>query len=111
MASDRLLWTLVLLPPVVWAVHLCLTYFLASVACDGAWPLTLHLASVVSLAAIAGGGVVSWRTVSKDVSENDPPPKGRAHFMAAAGVGFALIFGATVLAQWYPMFLIEPCRV
>lgn len=107
MSRDRTLWAGVLLPPAAWAISLCVNYFLSSVACDGAWPLSLHVVTVVSLGIVVAGGVLAWRVRTDDATDGS----GREQFMAIGGLALAAIFAFTILAQWWPAFWIEPCRV
>lgn len=57
---------------VAWAVHLCLSYYLASAACDNdsGWLLMLrHLTTVVSLGLALGSMWLAWRAVAMTTHE------------------------------------------
>jgi hypothetical protein len=104
-------WAGVLLGPAAWALHLQVSYTLATFACEDVWRLTLHATFLVTLAlALTGAyiGRANWR------ASRQAQPEGlrldRSRFMAVAGIALSLFFAIVIVAQWIPTLFIEPCR-
>jgi hypothetical protein len=55
--------TMVLVGPVVWLLHLLVTYGLIYVSCRLSTSLPLHLASLVAIGAVAAALVSGWHVV------------------------------------------------
>jgi hypothetical protein len=106
------LWAGVLLPPVAWALHLTLTYMLSAFACDPPWVFSFHVVSILALAMSLYGGWIGWRLWARvqDGPENEGGSVGRSRFMAISAVALSALFALVILAQWFPSFIIEPCR-
>lgn len=104
-------WAGVLLGPFGWALHLQVSYTLATFACDHPWRLSVHVIAVAALALALGGAALGWRNwrVSRDA-----PGEGhrvqRSRFMALAGILLGAYFALVIVAQWIPTLFIEPCR-
>lgn len=104
-------WAGVLLGPLGWALHLQVSYTLATFACEDVYRLSLHATSLVSLLIAFAGLYFGWRNWQ---ASRDAAPPGhrvaRSRFMAASGVALSVFFAIVIVAQWIPMFFLEPCR-
>jgi hypothetical protein len=104
-------WAGVLLGPLGWALHLQVSYTLATFACEDVWRLTLHTTFVVSLAIALAGFYVAWGNWQ---ASKGAAPEGhrldRSRFMAVSGIGLSAFFAVVIVAQWIPTLFIEPCR-
>lgn len=107
------LWAGLLLPPIAWALNLSVNYGLATLACDGAWAVGLHLSTLVSIALAAAGGLIAWSLWKRlaAISSQDGTRAARSRFMALSGLLLSVFFGLAIVAQWLPTFFLEPCRL
>ena len=113
------LWAGLLLAPSAWLVAELLGYFLASRACDrGAASTIAHagvtqdvIAVVLALIAVAGLVIASGnaRHVTEPSRPTEPAARGRAHFMALAGVVASALFTLGILFFALPPLLINIC--
>jgi hypothetical protein len=92
------LWFATLGGPVLWALHLLVSYFLATWHDAGGLrhlDLWLHLVTVGFALMIIASGLVAWRIwrqsgIDGDTEAGGPP--GRSGFMALAGLGLNALF-------------------
>jgi hypothetical protein len=98
--------------PVVWMVHLAVSYFLVVLDCNTAWDGgqgAVLAATLAGAGAAAGTGVFAWREWKRarrsragDLLE----AADTREFLALAGAGLAALFtGAVVLTGLSPLFL------
>lgn len=117
---DRRLWTLLLVPPIAWAVHLQTLYSLHAQACDSNTRLMLWLVSAVLLAIVLFTAMRAWTTwqsipqpyaggAAGAPEEQEPRWEGRAKFMAAAAFAGSLFFALVILGQTIPTVILGPC--
>jgi hypothetical protein len=98
--------------PIVWVLHLALSYFLVVVGCGTGWAgARTAVAVVTGLCAIAavGAGVFAWKR-AKSVPAKPDTPLFETHqtqeFLALSGALLAVLFtGAILLAGVSPFFL------
>lgn len=107
------LWTGVVGPPLVFLFHLQAAYALAPLACRQGTTLSLHLASLVAIALSLGLGmlsVVEWRRSGPAWPDSSAGLATRDRFLGAVGVLGTCLVVITLIAQWIPVFVIDPCR-
>jgi hypothetical protein len=104
-------WAGVLLGPLGWALHLQVSYTLATFACDDPWRLSVHAMFVASLAIALAGAYIGWRNWQ---ASQEAGPEGnrleRSRFMAVSGIVLSAFFALVIVAQWIPTLFMEPCR-
>jgi hypothetical protein len=74
--------------------------------------LPLHLASLSALVLAALGGAAALATWTRSGStwpDDRAGAEQRSRMLAALGLGAAAFFLATILMQWIPSFLLNPC--
>jgi hypothetical protein len=111
------LWAGVLLPPLGWVADLLSRYLMLRWVNvhDVRWPL--HLATVICLAVVAAGALLSWRTLAagrrirpaEDVLA-EAARDGRVT-MGWWGLGLSLFFLLLILAQAFPSFVLSPREI
>ena len=96
-------------PPVWWACHLGVSYWLVPRACrwGTAWPL--HALTVVLLLLIARAMLSGVQLLQAGKAGGDQPGAARDIFIGWIGVVFALFFGAVTIAEWIPALYLNPC--
>lgn len=107
------LWTGILAGPVAWAVDLTASYAVVKATCLSRSEAALHLITLVCLAAVAGGAVVSWIALQRtaaDVPTDGGEPRQRAHFMAILGLTSGALFAITIVAGAIPRWVIDACQ-
>ena len=98
--------------PVVWAVHLAVSYFLVALDCNTSWE-GAHTAVLIAtlLGALAAGGVGvfawrGWKLARANRRGNLLDTANVREFLALAGAALAALFaGAIVLTGVSPLFL------
>lgn len=100
-------------PPVLWATHLSLSYFLLTLDCISAWddgPWALVLATTVFALASGAAGVVAWRA-RRRLGARDLPVSERdwTSFTLALGVGASILFTATIILEGLAPLLTDLC--
>ena len=107
------LWFGLLAPPVAWAAHLSIEYFLTTLQCQLTTPLAKTLIyavwPVLVLIGLSAGVVAyfSWRKV-RDLPEN--PAVNRARFMAITGMLLTGLFIIGLVYGTVPIFALSHCR-
>ncbi len=99
----------VLAPPVWWACHLGLSYWLVPRTCRWGtlWPV--HLLTVVLLLLIARALLSAVQLSRAGQAAGDQPGAARDRFLGWVGVAFSLFFGAVTIAEWIPTLMLDPC--
>jgi hypothetical protein len=105
-----LLWAGLLLPATAWALHLTISYVLATTACAESDP-PLHAVTAILLATAAGGGWMAWTSWNAARADSDGTEEQRsvARFLALLGVLAAGLFGLAILTQGIPTLILGPC--
>lgn len=106
------LWTGLLAGPLAFAANLQVNYMLVDVACQTGPRIVLHLSPALSALLTLGAGVMAWQAW-QDLERPAMPeaawvPRGK--FMAISGVLMSGMFLLVVLAQWIPVFVVNPCQ-
>jgi hypothetical protein len=107
------LWAGVLLGPVAWAVQLQAGYALSRFSYEQRWLTAVHHAvSAASLLIVVGALVLAWRDWHR-IGRGQPRGieggvPGRSRFMAVLGMFTSALFALVILAQWVPVFFIDP---
>jgi hypothetical protein len=112
-AKPGRLWAGVLVGPLAMLTQLQANYSLVLWACKTGGTWSLHLVSLLALAATAAAGLVAWRDFRAAGAEWDDDGAGvmpRSRFMAAVGVMTSALFALVILAQWAAVFLYDPCQ-
>ena len=107
------LWIGLLGPPTVFLAHLLAGYALAAHACRQNDALSLHIASVIAIALTLGLGLLSlrgWRRHGREWPDASASVATRDRFLSLMGIAITATVVLTLLAQWIPVFFIEPCR-
>lgn len=126
--NARRLWFAVAAGPIAWALHLFVSYALASLPCIT--PVfnfsvlglpgirfvlivfTVVMALIVFLAGFMGYGI--WRLLrdeDQDQEGSRRPTETRIHFMAFSGILLAALFGAGILLTVGPILALDVCSV
>jgi hypothetical protein len=98
---------------IIWSVQLFVGYALCRFSSDHRWLTGVHHGvSVVALAGTVWTTIVSWRNWQQlgdgQPRGSEPGVPGRSGFLAAFGVVSGAYFVAVILAQWIPVFFIDP---
>ena len=107
------LWSGILGPQLVFLLHLQAGYALAPLACRQGHSFSLHVASVIAIVLTLGLGMLSltgWRRSGRHWPDSSASLSTRDRFLGLLGVMTTAIVVLTLIAQWIPVFLIEPCR-
>ena len=99
--------------PIIWAVHLAVSYFLVTLDCSTDWDgarAGVVLATAVCAAAALGAGLLGWRGWKRVRGQVTPgellDPMRIRGFLTLSGVLMAVLFtGAIVLAGMSPLLL------
>jgi|SRR5215212_7041872 len=116
---SRLLWFLVFAPPLTWALHLLIAYFLHRSACEAYTRTMLWAVSLLILIPAFTGwrAFVLWQSWPDPYAgggagwpeDDEPRVRGRERFLALAGFVFSCLFALLILGQTVPMVLLRPC--
>jgi hypothetical protein len=98
--------------PVAWATDLVISYVLVDPACKGQHVVALHATTFVALAVTAAGAVIAWRSLLQTPQRptDGGDPIDRARFMAVLGLASSAFFGAVVIAEAIPRWVLDACR-
>lgn len=99
----------VLGPPVWWACHLGVSYWLVPRACRWGTEWPLHALTMVLLLLIARALLSGVQLIRSGQAHEDHPGARRDIFIGWVGVAFAVLFGAVTLAEWIPALFLDPC--
>jgi hypothetical protein len=100
--------------PVLWAVHLSLSYFLVTLHCVSAWNGGVWAVSGATLAFAAGSATAGWTawTTLRRLGRSDPDPDALpdplewTRFLLLAGVAASALFTLVIIVQGVvPLFL------
>jgi hypothetical protein len=110
---DILLWTTILVPPIVWFTNLLVNFAVAPLACNGPGMSALHTASFLSLLIGAASTLLAvslWRKLGTEATPATGAPASRVRAMAAAGVVMGAGFVLAIIAQAVPQFILTGCE-
>jgi hypothetical protein len=104
--------------PVAWVVQHVAGYALTEAACNrigATWNVPLDTLAAILTAVCAGiavlGGLAALTSfrATRVAGENGPPPAGRVHFLAIAGMVVALLMLAIILFDGIGVLAVEGC--
>ncbi len=107
-----LLWFAFLGGPVAWVLHLGTVYLLVPFTCGPGGAAWYHAATLAMLALSGSAAWAGLRGGRRDGDRAGPEPeaaRGRARFMARAGVALGLLFSVVIAAQWIPPLVLGGC--
>jgi hypothetical protein len=93
-----------LAPPLLWALHLMICYFLVALDCTSGWnggSAAIALATVLLGAATAGAGLVAWRTWRRIRDEMMP-----GEILDPVRIRGFLIFSGVLLAPPFTLMIV-----
>ena len=100
--------------PLAWLIFLQAEYALVPWACRHGHPHhpALFVVAVLSLLVATASGLLGWREWQRAERRrgDEPPPAGRAAFMALTGIGISLIFTLLILAASAPLLIFATCE-
>jgi hypothetical protein len=105
-----LLWFGLLAPPIAWAAHLTVEYFLVTLHCQlqgGSTDVYMTLTSAASLLLCVAGGVAAWLAWRRLSYEEH---HGWAQFMAASGIFLSVLFLIGIVLGTVPVYALETCN-
>jgi len=117
-ASRRVaaLWSVILGPPLVWAVRIALSYVLVPPVCQAGAVWVLHVLTAVSLAACAAFGRLALRLQPEPEpaapgwrGDDEALRQGRTLFMARVGVFSSALFALVIVAEGLANLFLDPC--
>jgi hypothetical protein len=108
----RGLWTGILAGPLAAMFNLALNYAVADTTCTAGVRTVLNVVALGCLALTCGGFVLSWElwrsTGGGWPSDGSEPDRSR--FMGLWGTLANLFFFVVVIAEWIPVFVLQPCQ-
>jgi hypothetical protein len=114
------LWAVLLVPPLMWGLHLQTSYALHATACNTNNRLLLIVVSLVTTVPVVLMGFLALALLRSlpephpgghagAPEEVEPRPRGRARFMASSGLFGACLFALLIVGQTIPMVMLRPC--
>ncbi len=96
--------------PIIWFVHLALSYPLVPHVCATGWTWLLHTITVVTMVIALLTSWVGWSDYRwlRTIEEPDRPTK-RARFLARYGIWSGIFWAVVIVAEGLPVFVIDPC--
>ena len=105
-------WIGILLAPAAWIVSFEIKYAAVPYACQSHSTLVLHSVSAVAMI-IATAGLLAarraWAATGKAAVTEESDPIHRDSFLGMFGLLFSANVLLLMLAQWIPVFLLDPC--
>ena len=103
-----------LVAPLAWLTFLQTEYALVPWACRHGHPHhpALFVVAGLTLLVAAAGFLLGWHEwqLAERRRGDEPPPAGRAAFMALIGMGVSLIFSLLILAASAPLLIFATCE-
>jgi hypothetical protein len=113
---DRLLfalWAGVLGPPLIWLLHLEVNYIVVPLACRTDSLAIVHGITVAAIVAASLTGLVSlrsWRRAGRQWPDSSGSAVSQERFLATVGLLVTALIVCALMAQWLPVFFLDPCR-
>ncbi len=99
-------------PPMVWLLHLVVSYALVESSCGSnvGWLIHTSVSAVALLLALPGGMIArnEWKDAQAD-DRSDHASLQRRRLLAAAGMANSFFFSAIILLAWTASLVISPC--
>jgi hypothetical protein len=113
--SEGALWAGALAGPLAFFLHLQLDYVYVPWTCEQGGRWLLHLVALLAVALTAAGTWLSWRTLDRAGREWPEHQYAggsvaRSRFVAGLGVAMGALFLLVMLAQWIPIWILDPCH-
>jgi hypothetical protein len=105
-------WLGFLASPVAALMHLQLSYVFDHTSCSTGSTILIHVSTLVLIAIVVIGGIVSrseWIKAGSGDPDQLPGPLGSRRLLSLGGILGSLIFGLFILAQWIPNLFLGPC--
>jgi hypothetical protein len=107
------LWAGILIAPLAFLIHLSINYALVTQLCQSPHKLSMHLVTILFLLIAAGGGFIAWLNWAR-LGRKWPGEGGnvreRSRFMAVVGFIISVLVIFSLIAQWIPQFIFDPCQ-
>jgi len=111
--SPLALWSGITAGPIAWAIELTVSYAIVKRVCASRNDVVLHLITILSLAIVAGGGLLSgnaYQRTAQDRPTDGSSPRQRARFMAILGLALSGFFLVVIIASALPNWVIDACQ-
>jgi hypothetical protein len=102
----------IMLGPMTVLLSQQVTYAANMWACGHGARGTLHIIPVLALVVIVGalfGSYLNWRAVGKGVEVEHGAVATRTRFLAVVGMAISVLSAILVVAQWFAIFMFDPC--
>lgn len=118
-AVSPVMWFAVLGAPFAWGVEFAVGYWLSQTGCSvpgREWSLDQNvlgvILTVVALAVAVAAGLTSVAMFrgTRDAEEDDAPPAGRVHFMAAVGMTVTTLFVFIIVMTGLGIVILPDCH-
>lgn len=111
-SSDGISWIGLVAGPLAWSIDEYASYPIVGWSCQVQRPLVTHGVTVVALALIIAGALLSWRKWRQQgaaaMDQNRPPA--RLRFLSLGSLLLCLLFGLAVLIDTAAKFAFDPCQ-
>jgi hypothetical protein len=107
------LWAGFLLAPAAFFINLEFGYLLVHPSCPRDDALPIHAVHAASLVLALAGLAIAWRSWQAEGPRwpaDEGGPVARTRFLAGLGVSLSVLLVLTLLAQWIPTFVLDPCQ-
>jgi hypothetical protein len=105
------LWVGILTGPMLWFAQQQICFVIVPWVCDHGGVIWLHVVSVVCLLGTVASGWLALSHWRRERSRENPSAgEQRVRFMSTLGMFSSLFFGALIVAQGIPNFLLDPCQ-
>lgn len=115
------MWFGLLGAPAAWSIQFLVGYGISEAACGEASaggaldPVTAVATGTAAVIALLAGAaaIVAWRETRAAEGQGgaeDPPPRGRVHFLATVGIVITPLFLAIILMSGIGAILLPECR-
>jgi hypothetical protein len=102
----------IVLGPLVALIHQETVYAVNMWACGRHLHATMHIVPVLSLVVVFGaayGGYLNWNAIGRGVEDEHASIVTRTRFLALLGMTISIFSALVILAQWFAIFMFEPC--
>ncbi len=107
------MWAGWIVGPVAWAAHQNISYMLTHWTCGSGAKWPIYLATVVALAVVVAGGVLSWRArqvaVAGQRREANEKAASRGRFLATVAILISAISAAGIVVETIPVPFLDLC--